>query len=111
MSYEEKNIIVFPEDTDAFKRLNWRVYCRYCELGETGLLKSLGFSQMYFYDKYRISFPRNACFEYFSQVSPRDFVDVRAEIKKAGTTALTLVHTFYKRGEKRRTGYWSIRSK
>lgn len=91
---------MFPEDADAFKRLNLWVYCRYCELRETGLLKSLGFSQMYFYDKYRISFPRSVCFEYFSQFLQRVFADVRAEVKKAGTTALTLAHTFYKRREK-----------
>lgn len=91
---------MFPEDAAAFKMLNWWVYCRYCELRETGLLKSLGFSQMYFHDKYRISFPRNVCFEYFSQFSPRDFADVRVEVKKVDTTALTLVHTFYKRREK-----------
>jgi len=76
------------------------VYCRYCKLRKTGLLKGLGFSQMYFYDKYRISFPRNFCFEYFSQFPPRDFADARAEVKKAGTTAVTLAHTFYERREK-----------
>lgn len=100
MSYEEKNILVLPEDTDAFNRLNWRVYCRYCELGEAGLLKSLGFSQMYFYDKYQISFPRRyASFEYFSQVTPRDYIDLRTEVKRVGTTSLILAHTFYKKDE------------
>jgi acyl-CoA thioesterase FadM len=100
MSYEEKNIKVLPEDTDAFKRLNWRVYCRYCELGEAGLMESLGFSQMYFYDKYQVSFPRRlASFEYFSQVSPRDLMDLRTAVKKVGTTSLTLSHTFYKQNE------------
>lgn len=100
MSYEEKNIKVVPEDTDAFKRLNWRVYCRYCELGEAGLMKSLGFSQMYFYDKYGISFPRRfAGFEYLSQVSPRDLINLRTAVQKVGTTSLTLFHTFYKKNE------------
>lgn len=91
---------VIIEDTDAFRRLNWRVYCRYCELGEAGLINSLGFSQMYFYDKYGISFPRRfASFEYFSQVSPRDLIDLRTEVKKVGTTSLTLHHTFYKKNK------------
>ena len=101
MSYEEKSIKVLPEDTDAFKRLNWRVYCRYCELGEAGLVNNLGFPQMHFYDKYCISFPRRfASFEYFSQVSPRDLIDLRTKIKNVGTTSLTLSHTFYKRNDK-----------
>jgi acyl-CoA thioesterase FadM len=64
-------------------------------------MDSLGFAQMYFYDKYRISFPRRiANFEYFSQVTPRDSVDLKTEIKKVGTTSLTLTHTFHKKNEK-----------
>ena len=87
MSFEEKNIKVLPEDTDAFRLLNWHVYCRYCELGEAGLLSSLGFSQMYFYDKYGIFFPRRAAnFEYVAQVSPRDSIDVRTLIESLGET-------------------------
>lgn len=98
MPYEEKNIKVLPEDTDAFRLLNWRVYCRYCELGEAGLIDSLGFPQMYFYDKYHIFFPRRvASFEYLSQVSPRDLIDLRTEVKKVGTTSLTLHHAFYRK--------------
>jgi acyl-CoA thioesterase FadM len=101
MSFVERNIKVIIEDTDAFGRLNWRVYCRYCELGEAGLMDSLGFAPMYFYDKYGISFPRRvATFEYFSQVTPRDSVDLRTEVKKVGTTSLTLTYTFYKKNEK-----------
>lgn len=56
---------------------------------------------MYFYDKYGIFFPRRAAnFEYVAQVSPRDSMDLRTEIKKVGITSLTLLHTFYKRNEK-----------
>lgn len=100
MSYEEKNIKVLPEDTDAFRLLNWRVYCRYCELGEAGLMDSLGFPQMYFYDKYGIFFPRRVSnFEYVSPVSPRDLINLRTEVKKVGTTSLTLHHTFYKKNK------------
>ena len=101
MSHEEKNIMVLIEDTDAFGRLNWRVYCRYCELGEAGLLNSLGFNQMYFYKKYGISFPRRfSSFEYISQVFPTDSIDFRTEVKKVGNTSLTLSHTFYKKSKK-----------
>lgn len=101
MSYESKKIIVLIEDTDAFGRLNWRVFCRYCELGEAGLLNSLGFHQMYFHERYRISFPRRfARFEYFSQVFPRDLINFRTEIKHVGNTSLTLSHIFHKENEK-----------
>lgn len=103
MSQEEKNITVLIEDTDAFRRLNWRVYCRYCELGEAGLLNSLGFNQMYFFERHRISFPRRfASFEYFSQVLPADSINFRTEVKKVGNTSLTLSHTFYKKSNKQR---------
>jgi len=101
MSHEEKNITVLIEDTDAFGRLNWRVFCRYCELGEAGLLNSLGFDQMYFYEKYGISFPRRfASFEYLSQVFPTDLIDFKTKVKRVGNTSLTLSHTFYKRSKK-----------
>ncbi|UCE96322.1 MAG: thioesterase family protein [Candidatus Bathyarchaeota archaeon] len=101
MSYEEKNIKVLPEDTDVFGRLNWRVYCRYCEQGEAGLMENLGFPPMYFHKMYKISFPRRAAhFEYFSPVSPDNLIELKTEIEKIGTTSLTLLHTFYK---KRRT--------
>lgn len=101
MSHEEKNITVLIEDTDAFGRLNWRVFCRYCELGEAGLLNSLGFDQMYFYEKYNISFPRRfSSFEYLSQVFPTDSIDFRTEIKSVGKTSLTLSHIFYKKNKK-----------
>lgn len=101
MSHEEKNITVLIEDTDAFGRLNWRVYCRYCELGEAGLLNSLGFNQMHFYEKHKISFPRRfSSFEYLSQVFPTDSIDFKTEITKVGKTSLTLQHTFYKKSKK-----------
>jgi YbgC/YbaW family acyl-CoA thioester hydrolase len=101
MSHEEKNITVLIEDTDAFGRLNWRVYCRYCELGEAGLLNSLGFNQMHLYEKHKISFPRRfSSFEYLSQVFPTDSIDFRTEIKRVGKTSLTLSHTFYKKSKK-----------
>ena len=97
MSYEKKNTQVLIEDTDAFGRLNWRVFCRYCELGEAGLLNTLGFNQMYFYEKYKISFPRRfSSFEYLSQVFPTDLIDFRTEVKRVGNTSLTLSHVFYK---------------
>ena len=98
MSYEKKDITVLPEATDAFGRLNWRVYCRYCEEGEAGLMESLGFPPMYFYKKYGISFPRRAAyFEYFSQISPENLIDIKTEVKKVGTTSLTLIHTLHKK--------------
>jgi len=98
MSYEEKNIRVLPEDTDAFGRLNWRVYCRYCEQGEAGLMESLGFTAMYFHKIHGISFPRRAAhFEYVSPVSPENLIDLKTEVKKVGVTSITLSHTFYKR--------------
>jgi acyl-CoA thioesterase FadM len=101
MSSEEKNIAVLIEDTDAFGRLNWRVFCRYCEIGEAGLLRRLGLSQMYFYEKYRISFPRRfASFEYLSQVLPTDSIDFETKVKRVGNTSLTLSHTFYKKSKK-----------
>jgi YbgC/YbaW family acyl-CoA thioester hydrolase len=98
MSYEEKNIRVLPEDTDAFGRLNWRVYCRYCEQGEAGLMENLGFTPMYFHKIHRISFPRRAAhFEYVAPVSPEDLIDLETEVKKVGITSITLSHTFYKK--------------
>ena len=98
MSYEEKNIRVLPEDTDAFGRLNWRVYCRYCEQGEAGLMESLGFTSMYFQKRHKISFPRRAArFEYVSPVSPENLIDLKTEVKKVGITSVTLSHIFYKK--------------
>ncbi|UCH32641.1 MAG: acyl-CoA thioesterase [Candidatus Bathyarchaeota archaeon] len=101
MAYEEKNIRVLPEDTDAFGRLNWRVYCRYCEQGEAGLMENLGFPSMYFQKIHRISFPRRAAhFEYVSPVSPENLIDLKTEIKRVGTTSLTLQHSFFKKNRK-----------
>jgi len=98
MSYEETNIRVLPEDTDAFGRLNWRMYCRYCEQGEAGLMESLGFTSMYFQKIHKISFPRRAAhFEYVSPVSPENLIDLKTEVKKVGVTSITLSHTFYKK--------------
>lgn len=101
MLYEEKNIRVLPEDTDAFGRLNWRVYCRYCEQGEAGLMENLGFPTMYFPKIHKTSFPRRAAnFEYVSPVSPENLIDLKTEIIKVGTTSLTLLHTFFKKSSK-----------
>jgi len=98
MSYEEKDIPVLPEATDAFGWLNWRLYNRYCERGEAGLMEGLGFPPMYFYKKYKVSFPRrHAEFEYFSPVSPENLIDLKVEVKKVGTTSLTLSYIFHKR--------------
>jgi len=60
-------------------------------------LNTLGFNQMYFYEKYKISFPRRfSSFEYLSQVFPTDLIDFRTEVKRVGNTSLTLSHVFYK---------------
>lgn len=112
MSHEEKDIAVLVEDTDAFGRLNWRVFCRYCELGEAGLLKDLGFDQMYFYERYGISFPRRlARFEYLSQVFPADTVDFKTEVKRVGNTSLTLSHIFHKRSKKAKNPLLAAKAK
>ena len=103
MSYKEKNIRVLPEDTDAFGRLNWRVYCRYCEQGEAGLMENLGFPPMYFQKIHKISFPRRAAlFEYVSPVSPENLIDLETEVRKVGVTSITLLHTFYKKSAEQR---------
>jgi len=98
MIYEKRNIRVLPDDTDAFGRLNWIAYIRYCEEGEAGLMEMLGFSLMYFYKRFKISFPRRAAiFEYLSPVSPDSFIDLETKVEKTGKTSLTLSHTFYKK--------------
>ena len=98
MIYVKKNVRVLPDDTDAFGRLNWLAYVRYCEEGEAGLMEMLGFSVMRFYRAQRISFPRRAAiFEYFSPVSPDSFIDIETTIKRVGKTSLTLSHAFYKK--------------
>jgi YbgC/YbaW family acyl-CoA thioester hydrolase len=98
MTYVKRNIRVLPDDTDAFGRLNWIAYIRYCEEGEAGLMEMLGFSLMYFYKRYMISFPRRAAsFEYVSPVSPDSFIDLETRVEKVGKTSLTLSHTFYKK--------------
>jgi acyl-CoA thioesterase FadM len=43
--HEKTNIRVLPDDTDAFGRLNWLAYVRYCEEGEAGLMEMLGFRE------------------------------------------------------------------
>jgi len=85
MSYQEKNIPVLPEATDAFGWLNWRLYNRYCERGEAGLMPR-----------------RHAEFEYFSPVSPENLIDLKVEVKKVGTTSITLSYRFYKKSRKQR---------
>jgi len=101
MIYVKKNVRVLPDDTDAFGRLNWLAYVRYCEEGEAGLMEMLGFSVMRFYRAQRISFPRRAAiFEYLSPVSPDSFIDIETTVKRVGKTSLTLSHTFYKKNSK-----------
>ena len=98
MVYEKRNIRVLPDDTDAFGRLNWLAYNRYCEEGEAGLMALLGFSSMYFFKRHKTSFPRRAAhFEYLSPVSPDSLIDLETDVKNIGTTSLTLLHTFYKK--------------
>jgi acyl-CoA thioesterase FadM len=59
---------------------------------------SLGFTPMYFQRRQKISFPRRAAhFEYVSPVFPENLIDLKTEIKKIGTTSMTLSHTFYKK--------------
>ena len=92
---------MLPDDTDAFGRLNWLAYVRYCEEGEAGLMEMLGFSVMRFYRAQRISFPRRAAiFEYLSPVSPDSFIDIETTVKRVGKTSLTLSHAFYKKNRK-----------
>ena len=101
MIYVKKNVRVLPDDTDAFARLNWLAYVRYCEEGEAGLMEMLGFSVMRFYRTQRISFPRRAAiFEYLSPVSPDSFIDIETTVKRVGKTSLTLSHAFYKKNSK-----------
>jgi YbgC/YbaW family acyl-CoA thioester hydrolase len=98
MIYVKKNVRVLPDDTDAFARLNWLAYVRYCEEGEAGLMEMLGFSVMRLYRAQKISFPRRAAlFEYFSPVSPDSFIDIETTVKRVGKTSLTLSHAFYKK--------------
>ncbi len=61
-------------------------------------MENLGFSPMHFQKMHNVSFPRRAAhFEYLSPVSPENLIDLKTEIKKVGTTSLTLLHTFYKK--------------
>jgi len=101
MIYIERNVRVLPDDTDAFGRLNWLAYVRYCEEGEAGLMEELDFSVMRFYRTQRISFPRRAAiFEYLSPVSPGSFIDIETTVKRVGKTSLTLSHAFYKKNSR-----------
>ena len=98
MIYKKNNLRVLPDDTDAFGRLNWIAYVRYCEEGEAGLLEMLGYSVMHFYRTLKISFPRRAAsFEYFSPVSADSFIDVETSVNRVGKTSLTLSHSFFKK--------------
>ncbi len=66
-------------------------------------MESLGFPPMYFQKIHKVSFPRRAAhFEYLSPVSPENLIDLQTEIKKVGTTSITLSHTFYKKSGKQR---------
>jgi YbgC/YbaW family acyl-CoA thioester hydrolase len=98
LNYDKKNIRVLPDDTDAFGRLNWHAYVRYCEEGEAGLMEMLGFSIMHFYREQKISFPRRAAaFEYLSPVSPDSLIDIETTVRKLGKTSFTLSHSFFKK--------------
>jgi YbgC/YbaW family acyl-CoA thioester hydrolase len=98
MIFEKKNIRVLPDDTDAFGRLSWLAYVRYCEEGELGIMEMLGFSSMHFYKMLKISFPRRAAtFQYFSPVAPDSLIDLETEVESVGKTSLTFSHTFYKK--------------
>ena len=98
MHYDKRNIRVLTEDTDAFGRLNWRAYVRYCEEGEAGLMEMLGFSMTHFYKTQKISFPRRAStFEYLTPVSPDSLIDIETTVKKIGKTSFTLSHSFFKK--------------
>jgi len=89
---------VLSGDIDAFGRLNWRAYVRYCEEGEAGLMEMLGFSIMHFFREQKISFPRRAAtFEYLSPVSPDNLIDIETTVKKLGKTSFTLSHSFFKK--------------
>jgi YbgC/YbaW family acyl-CoA thioester hydrolase len=98
MLYEKRNVRVLPDDTDAFGRLNWLAYVRYCEEGEAGIFEQLGFSAMRFFREWKISFPRRAAtFDYCSQVAPDNFIDIETSFKEKGKTSFTLQHLFYKK--------------
>jgi YbgC/YbaW family acyl-CoA thioester hydrolase len=98
MAYQKKNMRVLPDDTDAFGRLNWLAYLRYCEEGEAGLFEKMGFNITRFYKERKISFPRRAAhFEYCSEVSPDSFIDIESSFKKVGKTSFTMQHNFFKK--------------
>lgn len=101
MIYEKNNLRVLPDDTDAFGRLNWIAYVRYCEEGEAGLMEMLGYSIMHFYRTLKLSFPRRAAsFEYFSPVSADSFIDLETSVNRVGKTSLTLSHSFFKKNSR-----------
>jgi YbgC/YbaW family acyl-CoA thioester hydrolase len=111
MTYVKKNVRVLPDDTDAFGRLNWLAYVRYCEEGEAGLMEMLDFSVMRFYRAQKISFPRRAAiFEYLSPVSPDSFIDIETTVKRVGKTSLTLSNTFYKKNSKKGERFLTARA-
>jgi acyl-CoA thioesterase FadM len=98
MVYEKKSIKVLPDDTDAFGRLSWLAYLRYCQEGEAGLFDKMGFNAIRFYKERKISFPRRAAnFEYCAEVSPDSFIDIETSVKKIGKTSFTLQHIFFKK--------------
>jgi YbgC/YbaW family acyl-CoA thioester hydrolase len=98
MKYEKKSIRVLPDDTDAFGRLNWRAYVRYCEEGEAGLMEMLGFSLTHFYKEQKISFPRRAAvFEYLAPVSLDSLIDIETAVTRIGKTCFTLSHSFFRK--------------
>jgi YbgC/YbaW family acyl-CoA thioester hydrolase len=110
MIYVKKNVRVLPDDTDAFGRLNWLAYVRYCEEGEAGLMEMLDFSVMRFYKAQRISFPRRAAiFEYFSPVSPDSFIDIETTLKEWVKRRLLLHMLFTRKTAKRVNASWPQR--
>jgi acyl-CoA thioester hydrolase len=101
LHFEKRDIRLLPQDTDSFGIINWETYVRYCEEGELGFMEMLGFSFTYFYTKQKVFLPRRAaCFEYLSQVTLENMVDIETTVSKIGNTSFTLSHRFYKKDNK-----------
>jgi acyl-CoA thioester hydrolase len=99
MLYKAKDRVLI-EDTDAFGRLNWRVYSRYCERGEDGYLRKLGYDVNVLKNKYNICFPRrDAHFEYLAPVYVGETIEIRTRVEKVGKTSLIWNHRFFKGGK------------
>jgi YbgC/YbaW family acyl-CoA thioester hydrolase len=97
MLHIEKNIRVMVEDTDHFGNINWRVFCRYCEVGEVGYLRTLNLDPITLHKKYCIYFPRrDAHFKYLAPMEVGDSIEVRTKIADIGKTSLIWNHEVYK---------------